>query len=756
MGRVEVDDTFLAMSPADQERTVAEIVAQATVDNSQQSAPSQSPAPQEPEPQPYPSDQPIDTAQPAQPTPDDQWYPIYETDWPAIEAAYQADVRRRALSELNNSTPPAPPEPAEKQSNLGSTMMGLADGITFGFADEIDAGLGAVLGGPGYETIWSGNSFRDAYDTNVAKNRRLLDDAQEEDPWYFAGGGIAGGLVPVAGAYGGAAKAATALGKLKSASKAGALYGAAYGAGSDTGAPLERLDGAATGAAIGAVGGAGLHVAARAGSAALSPVARKVLPQLDQSIFAKEQAQNPHLLTDAAVSADLDRLVNILKVNRAKSKLSSAQKSTLTSRVDDLEASYLPSEEIKALDLPPSVRARLNAAMARRHLLSDSDVEALRDGTPAGEAVAEGIIKARRLRAHVAETSGTRASAGGAILGEAIGSAAGWKVAGPLGGALGGRIGRAALRSEGRSAKDALALAAKAPKFAQMPEVQASREASSHADSLSHISADAMDESYTATKAATAEAERLEAEGRKVAIANARDNIVPSGGWRGLVYERTGLKPADQDAGALTALKEGAISQEQFDAFLDNPSLLTRGNAGNALMDRLAAYAESGKLTRDPKWTPRRTVSREADLLQELDEIDPIRGALGEGSSFRDSELGLLQDRPADFARANEIRQELSRIRQEGAAGIRNPQAYAATANANQQRVTDAISAVRSNGDLRDSEKEAIASAIAELGNTSDRSRALSIQLGALSNLPSERRAYAKAILSPLVSQIKP
>ncbi|WP_156313594.1 hypothetical protein [Erythrobacter sp. SG61-1L] len=684
--------------------------------------------------------------------------PHFSDEWLAQqEAAYQQQQAASARQGLTPDGYPLDETPnADRTSAFEAGVLGFADALTFGFGDEIDAGLGAFIPGDGRKTVWDGNGFSAAYDANVRYNRDLLAAAQDEHPWAYGAGAVGGSLVPITGAAGGAAKAAGALGKLKSAAKTGAVYGAAYGAGSDEGNPLERLDGAAYGAATGAVGGVALHGAAKAGNAALSPVARKLLPKLADAQFAREQAANPHVLTDAQVADDLDRIVQTMMVDGAKRKLSKGQHSTLLNRVSDLEASYLPADEISTLDLPPSLKASLKSAMARRHLLSDAEVQSLRDGTPAGEAVADGIEKARRLRAYVSETSGSSNGVTKALA-EALGSTAGWKAGGPLGGAIGGRLGRAAVsRSEGRAAQDAIDLAANAKRFAQLPDVATAMEAKGPTDTggLSRAMAEALDAPYLAK----AKADRLEAEGRKVAIRNARDNVTPSGGWRGLIYERTGLRPAEQDAGALAALKDGAISPAQFEAYLSDPSKLTAGNAGNALIDRLGSYAESGRFPRDPKWKPRPLLPREAELLKELDTVDPERMTLSDGVPIRDSEIpeGYVGEwiTPANRKRSEEIRAELERLRSPSSQ-VRNPLAYTATANANQQRVTDALSAVRSREGLADTDRETIATALAAIGNTSSREEAQAIATDALDRLGPEQRDYARSLLSPLVAQIR-
>lgn len=760
VGRVEVDDSFLKLSPQEQEATVAEIAASArSAPTAKQSAPSiRAPA----SPQGNVADQP--NPEPEIYAPDgfggnayDPAHDRFNDTWAAEqEAAYQASLK----DQPNGPTPPkAPTSPApERTSRLGAFGLGALDGLTFGLDDEIGGSLAAVIPGIGKSSVWDGKGLSEAANENIDAYRDVKKAAEDEHFGYYVGGGLAGGLLPVSGGLGGL-KAASSLGKLGRSAATGAAYGAAYGFGSDEGSITDRLDGTAGGAALGAIGGAALHGAAKAGEAAVSPLARRLLPKLADAQFVKEQAGNPHALTDAKVANDLDKIVRTLTVDGAKRKLSQSQQSTLLSRVNDLEASYLPVAEIKALDIPPSAKARLQTAMAKRHLLSDNEVQSIRDGTATGDAVAEAIEKSRRLRAYVPEgRAGGSGSRIAASLGDAIGSTAGWKVGGPIGGAVGGSIGRAAMsRLDARAAKDALALADKAPRFAKLPEVIAANDAGN--DSLSRLSADALDASYNAEKAMQRETERLTTEGRKVAIANARDNVKPSGGWRGTIYERTGLLPAEQDAAALKALRDGAISQDQFEAYLDDPAKLMQGNAGNALIDRFASMADNGVLKRDPKWSsspvsPR--IGREAAQAA-FDEADALWRQAHDADAALFEQTGLDRtQRPTAPAVAEAFakREQAQRSLQE-ATTVRNPSAYAATAKANQQRVTDTLSAVREDLSLPNDARETIATAITAIGNTSSREKAQAIATDALDRLGAEHRDFGRSLLSPLVEQVK-
>jgi len=617
--------------------------------------------------------------------------------------------------------PVQPQAPHVDQTSRSQAFgLGALDGATFGFDDEIGSGLAAVIPGIGKRSVWDGSSLSDAYDANVGAYRGDKDAAFNEHPGFYVAGGLTSGLLPFGAASEavtagrglvGAAKAfhageditdASRMAQLVAKAKGGAVSGAVYGAGSDTGGLTDRLDGAATGAAMGAGTALGLSAAGRT----LSPVAEKLVPKLAQSRFEARQAMNRYSATDATVSRDVDKIVQVVRDssgNGARRKLTKGQQQSLLSRLDDLEASYLPTADVKALDLAPSVKARLNAAMAKRHILSDDDVAALADGSTAGEAVAEGIQKARRLRALVSDAP----TSGGQALVERLGGIAGSKLGGPIGGAIGSAAVRALGRSQEKSAaQQAMELAAKAPKFAKMPgEAGNALTDPSAIDRLSQAASEARDAPFLAKQAQAAETQALEAEGRKASIANDKDNVRPGGGWRGYVYDQTGLLPADQDAGALKALNDGAISQAQFNAFLRNPEKLMTGKAGLALVDRLGQMAETGKLSRDPNWRPQVAAS-----------------------SLGVSETGKT---------------------------IRNPLAYAATAKGNQQRVSDALQAVHSDATLKDAEREILAGAVTAIGNTGSKTKAQAIVADALDKLDNGKRDYARSVLLPLAGQVK-
>jgi hypothetical protein len=174
------------------------------------------------------------------------------------------------------------------------------------------------------------------------------------------------------------------------------------------------------------------------------------------------------------------------------------------------------------------------------------------------------------------------------------------------------------------------------------------------------------------------------------------------------------------------------------------------GNAGNNLIDRLAAMADDGKLTRDAKWTPP-AASRS---------IVPVSRS-GSWADLGDVPQEVQDDALQEFFNRNPGATASTTVRNgelivsADPEHVRNPLAYQATANANQQRVTDALSAVRADGSLADTDRETIAGAITAIGNTSSKVDAQAIATDALDRMGSDKRDYARSLLSPLIQQIK-
>jgi hypothetical protein len=118
---------------------------------------------------------------------------------------------------------------------------GIADVATFGFADEIAAGL---------NTAFDGGTYQD----NLQQQQAIDAADQKVNPWLRGAGQLGGALALPFGAARGVGGMA----------KQGAAFGGAYGFGSTNGDLGDRIGGAATGAALGGAGGAAFGVAAPA------------------------------------------------------------------------------------------------------------------------------------------------------------------------------------------------------------------------------------------------------------------------------------------------------------------------------------------------------------------------------------------------------------------------------------------------------------------------------------------------------------
>ena len=129
---------------------------------------------------------------------------------------------------------------AGRGTSLEAALIGARQGVTFGFGDEINAGVRAA-------GDWlSGKDFGASYDQRLAHERALLDQVREEDPGATFAGEIGGAVLPALLTGGGAAPMTA-----RQMAASGAAAGAAYGAGEGQGVG-GRLENAALGGILGA------------------------------------------------------------------------------------------------------------------------------------------------------------------------------------------------------------------------------------------------------------------------------------------------------------------------------------------------------------------------------------------------------------------------------------------------------------------------------------------------------------------------
>jgi hypothetical protein len=170
---------------------------------------------------------------------------------------------------------PAKPEP-EKPGILdaiGGTVRQAARGATFGFGDEIAAGVsataGALTGQPG--------TWGERYDTSLAHNRQRDKAFEAEHPYLSLGAQVAGAVANPVSRLSGAGSLPARIG-MNGAINAG--LGAVAGFGEGEGGFQNRLGSAGTGAATGAVIGAALPAV----GAAAAGAAKKVAPYLGLNV----------------------------------------------------------------------------------------------------------------------------------------------------------------------------------------------------------------------------------------------------------------------------------------------------------------------------------------------------------------------------------------------------------------------------------------------------------------------------------------
>lgn len=400
----------------------------------------------------------------------------------AEEAAYQASKRNQPTI-VNHNPAPAP-------TNYGNGAMseaiGLGDSMMFGHLDEFKAGLDTFIPGLGKTSIWNGTSLSNAYDQNLELNRKALEVARQEHPYYFGIGTLGGALatplggvgkLPGLGAF--AAKevnAATRLGRFgqraASGAKEGAVFGGLYGEGSAEGNPIERLVGKrgdiTSGGIAGAVMGAG---AGAVMSPILGPAIEAVVKGPAKNFITKQRRDNPFASYDAEIAGEVKSLLT----DTARSPTDPKARAAVTVKmVNNLEQTYQLrfKEMINALDIPAAEKMSLKGALDADYSTAVTTAEGLR-GTPQGDAVADAIIKTQRLRQLTPEIKRGGIASWAKTAMEIGGNIAGPLVSGNPLGAVAGTVARRALSgAEGEAARANAAerLIKKAPRYAQLAE----------------------------------------------------------------------------------------------------------------------------------------------------------------------------------------------------------------------------------------------------------------------------------------------
>lgn len=195
---------------------------------------------------------------------------------------WKSYAQAKPWEQYNVPLPATPPEvetlpqgrgKGDFQEKLEAIIRGVADTTTFGFSDEISAGINSIipvdkLTGADVNSIWDGSSLSDAYSRNLEMQRDVDKYDEKNNFGYRLAGQIPGAVATGAltgGASIGARGAAVAAGE-----------GAAYGFGSGENGLDNRIDNSGTGALGGLVGfGVGRGI-----TKALSPSVNKGVREL--------------------------------------------------------------------------------------------------------------------------------------------------------------------------------------------------------------------------------------------------------------------------------------------------------------------------------------------------------------------------------------------------------------------------------------------------------------------------------------------
>lgn len=272
--------------------------------------------------------------------------------------------------------PAAAPKKEEKTwlRTIDDAVRGVADTLTFGYADEIAAKMDQLTGG--------GQSGKKTYDEALAAQRKR----DSEGGGARIAGQVAGALLPGAGVVGAirAPANATRLGRATAGAGTGAVQGALYGSGS---AEDDRLQGAIDGALLGGATGGVLGT---------------VLPATAGQVATKFQkkAGDP---ASAAIDAEIIRDLNAIAKNEAN-----RGNPVQAIQANNLEQRYVTdaTRAIKQLGKDGLQKAGLStddiqAAVQNRRILTADELDKLR-GSAAGDALADAIEKAQRTRSMTA------------------------------------------------------------------------------------------------------------------------------------------------------------------------------------------------------------------------------------------------------------------------------------------------------------------------------------------------------------------
>lgn len=324
----------------------------------------------------------------------------FEVEAPDINAAVGA------FSQFSGASNGAAPQKSETGA-FSAAAQGIGQGLTFGFADELE---GAVRGG--VDALTSEKSFSDAYAERVGNARERLDAARNDQPLAFYGGEIGsallvpGGLAKM-GVKGALAKSADlGLGaRSLAAAKEGAAYGMAYGAG--TGEGEGKLSSAASGALLGGGVGAAVPGAIDAVSAVGRRIANPIRGYANPRAVAAEKMGEAFArdMGASGTPADISTAMNRLQTEGRMASASDRQM-----MLADIGGDNVRRLSRQAFNMPNDKAERFRTVLDRRQVTAPRRIEeALRSTLADGKEffdVTGDLVKARSSNATPAFSAG--------------------------------------------------------------------------------------------------------------------------------------------------------------------------------------------------------------------------------------------------------------------------------------------------------------------------------------------------------------
>jgi peptidoglycan hydrolase-like protein with peptidoglycan-binding domain len=267
-------------------------------------------------------------------------FPPDATDEDIAKALAQPQTFDDALGQMSGLSRIKP----QDKGQVEAVRQGLRQGLTFGFGDEISAG------------IKTGFGYLGDYGKQLNAERGELAASREHHPYTTGGSEVAGALgtalIPGMGGLN-VIRGAGLGAKVGNAALTGAAAGGLYGAGAADGDLSDRAAGAAIGAASGAVVGGAVPALIAGGKVAARPITRPIAAALD-----------PQAAASKRVGAALQR--DGVTPQQAQGILSSAQQSGTPMVVADTGGETTRALARSAANSSPEGRAAIDQAVNAR------------------------------------------------------------------------------------------------------------------------------------------------------------------------------------------------------------------------------------------------------------------------------------------------------------------------------------------------------------------------------------------------------